>query len=427
MKSRVFVETDTSLGVTHSAVGFDLGSLVDPKGKEGATSLLFRLMRRTAGGRSPLEVERRLDSLGASASVDVARSVATIEGTCLSRSFAPLMELVTEMLAEAPNSEEELQRLKHEAFAEWQDSLDNDALVARRFFARKLFQEHPYCRLTAGTPTSIAQIGLTDLRQIYGHLAKQSRLVALFAGDVSAQAADGIIAQIAGSLSGMPSQDAPSFDDPHVRSGRNLYFVDKPERSQVQILIGTSGAHPKDEDRTALYVGNVIFGGTFGARLSREVRGKRGWSYGAYSQLAHDRKRQSFSMWTFPQAADAAACISLQLQLFEELVDKGVTTKELSAAKKYLINSHAFARDTAIKRASLRLDQHIYGLPSSSGFKERVAAVTVDEVNAALRTRLSPQNLALVVLGTQSTTLGEVQDSIPDLQSTEVLPFDSRD
>jgi len=423
----LIVERDSALPIAHFTLAFNQGSLVDPPGKEGASSLLLRLLRRSVPNMTAPELDRRLDAVGISAGVDVSRSVAALQGTCLARSLDQAAELVSAMLGQPPGDEQEFARLKTEALGEWTDSLDNDALVARRFFSRKVFQQHPYCRLTSGTPRSLAQIELDDLRAAYQELVVAEQLRAAFSGDVTATEAERFFERVQSRLVVDTARPRADETDPTVPVGRRLCFVDKPQRSQVQILIGGLGAHPKDHDRTALYVGNTIFGGTFSARLSHEVRSKRGWSYGAYSQLGHDRRRHSFSMWTFPQASDAAACIALQLTLLEQFIERGVSKSELLAAKKYLLNSHAFALDTASKRAALALDQDLYDLPPIETFKDRILAVTLDGVNAAIQNRLSASNLLVVVLGTASEILGPVEASVGHLATREILPFDQQD
>jgi zinc protease len=206
-----------------------------------------------------------------------------------------------------------------------------------------------------------------------------------------------------------------------------LTFVDKPDRTQTQILIGGLGTHPADDDHLALHVANTVFGGTFTARLTQEVRAKRGWSYGAYSSLPIDRRRQAFSMWTFPKAEDAAPCIELQLQMLHALRDKGITKKELGWAKKFLVRSHAFALDTASKRVGLLLDSELYGLPPGyyEDYVERVKAVTWEATNAAVAARLPEQDLLLTVVGTAAQIGDTVKGAIPELASSEVVPFDS--
>jgi zinc protease len=161
--------------------------------------------------------------------------------------------------------------------------------------------------------------------------------------------------------------------------------------------------------------------------MTQEVRAKRGWSYGAYSSLPIDRRRQAFSMWTFPKAEDAAPCIQLQLEMLHALRDKGITPKELSWAKKYLVRSHAFALDTASKRVGLLLDSALYGLPAGyyEDYIERIKAVTLEQANAAVVKRLSEDDLRVTVVGTAAQIGDAVKAAVPNLASSEIVPFDA--
>jgi len=104
-----------------------------------------------------------------------------------------------------------------------------------------------------------------------------------------------------------------------------------------------------------------------------------------------------------------------------------VTPKELAWAKRYLVRSHAFAVDTASKRVGQALDEEVYGLPPGyhSEYTERIRALSLEDVNAAIRKRITPDDLLITVLGTASDIESAVRDAIPRLDSTEILPFDS--
>ena len=97
--------------------------------------------------------------------------------------------------------------------------------------------------------------------------------------------------------------------------------------------------------------GFVIFFNTL-IGIVQEVRAKRGWSYGAYSSLPIDRRRQAFSMWTFPKAEDAAPCITLQLQMLHDLRSKGITKKELTRRATELQAQQRAAAITQMTRAA---------------------------------------------------------------------------
>jgi zinc protease len=204
-------------------------------------------------------------------------------------------------------------------------------------------------------------------------------------------------------------------------------FVDKPERTQTQLLIGTLGTSAWDSDHVPLLVASTVLGGTFSSRLMKEVRSKRGWSYGASTSLAVDVCREAFTMWTHPGSADAAACLELEMKLLAQWCDRGVNPRELAFAKRYLTRSNAFEVDTPTKRVQRKFAGDLFGLPDDyySGFLDRVAATTVEQANRAVRDRIDPSSLVVAMTGTHGEIGAAVAAAIAGLASSEVKPFDS--
>lgn len=421
----LLIEADSSLPLVQIAVSRLSGASSDPEGKEGLARLVTRLMRRTADGRSADELDEAFDALGSSLGADVSTSCAGFSGSTISRSLPQYASLLNAVLARPSLDESELERLKRETLAELEDLLDNDRALVRRWFGRSLFQNHPYGRTAIGNADSLARITRDDVQAHYEAHITQQNLVFAFSGDIESEQAEQLRDQFVRGLPEGQSQRRP-LEHPAGIRGRQLVFVDKPERTQTQILIGGLGTYAHDADHVALLVANTAFGGTFTARLTQEVRAKRGWSYGAYSHLPYERRRQSFSMWTFPAASDAPACIALQLEMLREWIEEGITAEEFEYAQRYLIHSNVFNIDTATKRVSLTLDEILYELPKDyhEHFAERVRSVTLEEVNAAVRSRISTENLLICVVGTERDTGAAVRQAIPDLAEYRVVPFD---
>ncbi len=424
--SEVLVETSRELPLVNLTVAERTGAIEDPPGKEGLSRLVARLMRRTAAGLTPFEIDVRIDQLGAALGSEVTHSVASFQGTTITRSLDAFVDLLADVLARPALSEPELQKLVRESVGEIIESRDNDRALARRWFSRRMFQGHPYGRSLAGTIPTLRSITRDDVVLHHRRTCVAGNLVVAFAGDIDRERAEAVAARLTSGLApGTPGTDRTP--EPAAPDGRRLVVVDKPERTQTQILIGGTGTHPRDADHVALAVANTIFGGTFTARLTREVRSKRGWSYGAYSSLPYDRRRQAFSLWTFPKAADAAPCIRLELELLGTLCKHGVTKRELDFAKRYLVRSHAFAIDTAQKRCALLLEANLYDLPEGyhEQWLERVQSVTLEQANQAVRARISPENLLVTVVGTEAEIGSAVRDAIDGLAGTEVIAFDA--
>lgn len=422
-------EIDRSLPLIQLSVSFVGGSISDPVGKEGLTRLLVRTMRRSAGGRSAEAIDLAVDELGATLGIDASTGSAGFSGSVIARNWAGFVDILSDVVLRPSYDAEELGRIKRETLAELAELRDNDRALARRWFGRTLFAGHPYGRTSTGNTASLDAIRADDLKSHYRHLFSRGNLVLAVAGDIT-EADLGSLAELFDN--GLPPGVAPAqaeldaVQDPAGVTGRQLVIVDKPERTQTQILIGGLGTHPHDPDHVALLVANTIFGGTFTARLSNEVRSKRGWSYGAYSSVPYDRRRQSFTMWTFPAATDAAACIQLELELLESWVNDGVTEDELRNAKDYLVRSNVFQTDTAAKRMGLLLDEHLHALPKDyhKTFTNKVAALTLEQVNAAVKRRISLDNLLITVVGTATDIADDIEKVIPRLNAAQVIPFD---
>lgn len=408
------------------SISFRSGSSLEPDSKLGMTRLFARMLRRGAGGRSSDEIEATLDRLGGEISVDVSASSINMHAQVIRRNLEPFVALVKDLLAHPTFPEDELARLRREAVAEIVEARDSDKSLASKFFKRAVFGKHPYGRGTVGTSKTLPAITRDDVASAHKLHVKRGNVVLGVSGDITEAEVKKIILPI---VAAMPEGAAVAdpTTEPEFPKGRRLVFVDKPARTQTQIMIGMLGTHALDQDHVALHVANTVFGGTFTARLMKEVRSVRGWSYGAYSRLPIDRKREAFSMWTFPAANDAAPCIALELGMLEELVQKGISEQELSFAKSYLAESYAFDIDTPYKRVRQAVDEDLYGLPADyhTAYVAHVQAVTRDQANAALRARLSSTDYVVVVVGTASEIKDAVAKAIPNLSSTEIIPFDA--
>jgi zinc protease len=422
---QVFVEESHALPLVHFQVVIPEGALLDPLGKEGLTRLSARLLRRGTKSRDSRAIEEAIDALGAELSIDTSNAFVRLAGSVIRRNLEPVLALVSELLNEPSFPEAEFLQLKRESLAALLELTDNDQGLCATQLRRALFRGHPYGRTTLGTRTTLSALEHGEVVARYtDSLAKLPRSAA-FSGDITRSEAERLAQTYLATRTPI-ARPRPKPAEASQASGRHLVIVDKPERTQTQIQIGRLGTHPHDDDHTALLVGNAVFGGTFTARLMRAVRSERGWSYGASSRLAIDRIREAFTMWTFPAAQDAAPCIALELELLASWIDEGIREDELAFVKSYLVKSHAFSVDTADKRVEQAVDVWLYDLPSDyfSGYTKRIEAVSLADVNSALKRRLSAKDLVISVLATESA-IGDALRSLPGIESVQVVPFDA--
>ena len=420
-----YVESSTVVPLVSVVISLRSGALADPVGKDGLSRLTSRMMRRGCKGMTSAEIESAVDRLGGEIGFDVGPSAINLHGQVIRRNLQPFIELLGRILGTPTFDQEELDRLKRETVAELLESRDNDRALSGLAFRRALFGGHPYGRSASGRPHTVDQLTRDDVLATYARRFVQSDVVVGFAGATTLDEAKNLGSLLVRS---MPEgkQVETVLSDPPAPVGRRLFFVDKPERTQTQILIGSLGTHPRDPDHWPLVAATAVFGGTFTSRMMREIRSKRGWSYGTSARLSIERKRHAFTMGAAPGAPDCAPCIALELKLLEDFTKDGITPRELAFIKNYMIRSHAFEIDTAPKRLGQVLEAELLDLPADyhSGYLDHVRAVTLEDANAAVRQRLSAENLVVIVVGTASEILDGVTKAIPGLVDHTVIPFD---
>ncbi len=424
----LFVEESHALPIVSMVIALRSGSAFDPVGKEGLARITGRMLRRGCRGMAAHATEDAFDRLGGEMSIELSASSLAVHGQVIGRNVEPFVDLLGRVLGTPEFPEDELARLKRETSAEIVEARDNDRSLAQHFFRRNLFAGHPYGRSSLGTVASVQAIERSDVSAFYAHHFARANLVIGFAGDVTVEQAKELASRL---FAGLPAGAAiadPVPPPPPYR-GRHLVLVNKPERTQTQIMIGTMGTWPHDEDHVELSVANAVFGGTFTSRLMKAIRSERGWSYGAYARLAIDRQRQAFSMWTFPSATDAGPCVALELELLDSWIRSGVSDDEVDFIRRYLVRSQAFEVDTAPKRLHQAVDVEVLGLPADyhSGYAAKVAEVTSKAANLAVARRLSSDDLLIVVVGTAEEIRGSLENAIPGLTDVTVNEFDEED
>lgn len=420
----VLVEESRQLPMIDFQLTLRTGSAQDPAAREGVARMTARLVRMGTRRQRASQIEEKIDALGATLGIETAPGYTRFSGSVIKRNVGPFLALLGKLLTEPAFRAADLAQVQRETLADLVDLRDNDRALASREFRRAVFGTHAYGRPPLGTAASVAALDRDAVLAHYDTHYVAPNMVIGFAGDLDAAEARALVTT---HFAALRTGTAPSFalPAPRMARGRRVVLVDKPGRTQTQVFIGGLGTRPRDPDHVPLVVANTVFGGTFTARLMREIRSVRGWSYGASSRLSIDRQRDAWLMYTFPAAGDAVNCVRLQLELFDTLLRDGITAEELRFAQDYLANSNAFEVDTASKRLDQRMDVELLELPRDyfDRHVERVRAVTLAEANAALRARLSRDDLAIVMVATAS----EVREGLAALEGVsrvDVIPFD---
>jgi zinc protease len=410
---KILVEEQHDLPIAEVQVVTRVGPSADPEGQEGLARHAFELMRRGAGGRSRAELDASFDALGAQVELVTSHDGIGLAVTCLERNLDATVALLGDVILRPHLQEDEHARLVREGLASLDEVRDDDPSLCQRFFERLALAGSPYGRSALGTERSLGRLTRADAEGWVARAIVGPDLIVGFAGDVSRARAEELAAGAFGAVPDRAAAASPRFTAP-LPHPRRTYLVDKPERAQSQILIGHAAPPSRHEDFLALHVGATAFGGTFTSPLVREVRVKRGWSYGVGIRTVRTRGGHSLRMRVFPSAEQTPDTLRLIFAMWQEAVGRGLAAEDVAHAQGYLEGSWAFEIDTAGERLDRRVEALLQDLPEdhAATFVARLRALDADAVNAAVRRHWRPDQATCVVTATAETMLARLEPEV---------------
>jgi predicted Zn-dependent peptidase len=388
------------------------GGLMDPAGKTGLASMTASMLTEGAGSRNALEFADAVDFLGADIT---ATSGYSIMGIAL---HTPLAKLDSALLLLADVTRRprfpagELERLRKErltALIEWRDE---PRMLASILFNRTLYGDHPYGRLSGGTPSTLGAMTTDDLRKFHDGYIVPKNTTIVVVGDVTGEEMFPKLERAFGDWKGEPAA-VPSVPDISQLKEKSLLFVDKPGAAQSVIQIGRVGVPRLTDDHYAIVVMNTILGGSFSSRLNMNLREKHGYTYGAGSRFDFRPLPGPFIAAASVQTAVTDKSLVEFVKELKGILDP-VPAADVERAKNYVALSFPADFQSVGQIAGQLEELVIYNLPDDyfNRYTERILAVTASDVERAARKYIDTENLAFVIVGDRK----EVGESVTALK-----------
>ncbi len=424
---------------------FKAGSIHDPEGKEGLAALTGMMIGEAGTQqRSYSELIDALYPMASSIDVSTDREITVISGVAHRETLDDYTALLTEAILEPAFDESDFNRNKELLMSYLTTTMraTNDELLGLEGIQQVIFNGHPYQQSPAGTVEGLESITLEDVKAFYDQHYTQANLMLGVAGGYP----DDYVAGLASNLSALPEGEATGLMElptPTAVEGRNFTLIDK-ETDSVGIHFGYHiPINRSDPDYYPLMVANSYLGEhrTFHGRLMQQLRGKRGLNYGDYSYIEywdsppftsnpapnHPRRDQYFSVWVRP-VVPSTAHFALRDAMYEvdRLVEQGMTEEEFELTRDFVTNYSKLWARTLSNRLGFAMDSEFYGMPYYiDEIDAKLTSMTVDDVNAAIRTYLSTDNFHAVMVTNNAEEVQaylEADESSPMVYNTAPEP-----
>jgi len=386
------------------------GSVADPKGKEGLSSVTAELLRKGTRARTAEQIAAELDFIGGTMDFNAGVDFVAGEAEVLKKDVATGLDLLSDVVQSPVFPQAEVTKLLRQRIDGLRQQKDQAQLVIGNYFDAFLFGEHPYARPENGDERTLAAITRADVVRFYeGNYGPQTATIAV-AGDFGAAGMERAIIEKFGAWKQRGVPPALTLTDPKPFNGRKLLLVDKPDSTQTFFLIGNVGVSRTSPDRVGIEVVNTVFGGRFTSLLNEALRVNSGLTYGARSGFDENKVAGKFVISTYTQNKTTVQAIDLALEILDKLHDEGLTEEQLKSAKAYIKGQFAPHIETTDQLAQLLAELDFFGLDEReiNDYFARIDALTVEDTRRIIRQYFPKENLVFVLIG----KAGEIKEAV---------------
>ncbi len=396
----VYLAPSRELPLVQLTFTFKGGRYLDPDGKEGLAAMTGTMMRRGGTKKTSAEAfDERLDFLAANVSASCGTTSSRASLDCLSTNLDECLTLFVDMVKTPGFQQDRINIYREEALEDMKQRNDNaDAILQREWNALLYGRDHFLGRVTS--QGSLAQISIKDMEELHKSIFHPGNLIIGVNGDFDSKTMLEALSRV---LSGWESGTRPS--DPPVPTEElspELYRVEK-DIPQGKVIMGMRSIKRDDPDYFPLLVMNSILGGSgFTSRITSRVRSDEGLAYSAGSSLSPGVHFPG-TFGAFFQSKNRTVALAAKIirEEIERIQKEPVTDEELTTAKNSFIET--FPQTFASKTATVGILIQDEWTNRSDGFwktyREKVDAVTKEDVLRVSKQHLQPGKLAMLVVG----------------------------
>jgi zinc protease len=416
----VYLVEDHDLPLVNVSTIVRTGSYLDPAGKEGLAALTGSQMR-TGGTASKTaeEFDEAADFLAASISNSIGATQGNANLNLLSKDVDQGLVLYFDMLRNPRFQEDRIKLAKSQLLQSMERRNDRTDAIEGREWARLMYGANHFSTKET-TKASVESITREDMMAFHQRYYNPAGFIFAVSGDFNTKE---MLAKLEAAMKGWPSskQAVPEVPKPDFAPVAGVYVVNKPDVNQGRVSIGHTGALRDNPDSYAIEIMNdILGGGGFTSRITSRVRSDEGLAYSAGSSYGLGVYYPGVFRAAFQSKNPTASqAIDIIMEEINRLRTSKVTAEELETAKNSAIEFFPRIFATAAQIAGTFAQDEYTKRPADywATYRDRIRAVTVEDVQRVAQKYLQPDKLVVLVVG----NIDEITKGNPDRPQHSLL------
>ncbi|WP_282087005.1 M16 family metallopeptidase [Aquimarina algiphila] len=392
------------------AVSIKSGNIHEKKDQVWLSDLMADLLKEGSTSMNAKEIANKMAEMGGNLDVSV-RPHNTNLNTSVLFEFAPdAIHLIGDILKNPKWPETEIERLKNDMKRNLTVALSRpQAQVNKEFFGR-LYPDHPYGQ-SYSTNTIIDSFSIEDVKNFFTENYGAQRTTVYIAGRFDKNKVKEAVEKALGDWRKGPESNYPVAQ---AKTDPSVQIIDRPDAPQSTIYYGLPVVGPSDPDFISLEVTNSLLGGSFGSRITSNIREDKGYTYSPRSTISANYKSGIWYESADVTTTHTGASIQEINKEIIRLQKEAPSVEELDGIKNYESGIFVLRNSTPqgiINQLSF-LDRHDL---DESYLKDRVKniqSVTPEKVVEMTKKYINPDKMTLIIVGDKKKVQQQVQEVI---------------
>lgn len=375
--------------------------------KGTVASFTASMLRRGTKNKSYQQINDEFDRLKANVSISGSGQIVSVTAQATKENLIETLRLISEVLRQPAFAQSELDKLKEEELASIDQQRSEPQSMASDVFNR-LTNPYPkddfrYPMTYDEQSAAIKSLKLEDIKNFYARFYTGTHATLGIVGDFEEQPLLIVLNSMLDKWVGPVLYDRAK--EPYFDVSPTSQKLNAPDKANAMLLCGFNmELRDDDPDYPALVMGNYMMGGGFlNSRLAVRIRQKEGISYGVGSFLQADPidKSGGFGSYAIYNPDNADKLIAAYKEEIDRMLKDGFTADELKDAVSGYLQGQKVSRSQDRGLAG-KLASNLFlnrTMSWDEAMDSKIAALTVDQVNAAMRKWIKPEKITYVQAG----------------------------
>jgi len=359
--------------------------------------LTGNLMKEGTTSKNAQAISEEVARMGGDLSISVSPNATVISGSVLAEYAPNLIKLFADIVQNPAFPASEVDRLKNDLQRQLKIQQSQPQSQAQAKFAAMMYPDHPYGRFFP-TEEMINSYDVNKIKDFYTQNFGAQRSSLYIVGKFDDEAVNKAVKETFATWKKGPERNIP-IAKPAAKP--EITTIDRPNAPQSTIIVGLPVIDPSDKDYLALSLMNDLLGGSFGSRITSNIRENKGYTYSPYSTVANRYRTSTWAEQADVTTEHTEASLKEIFYEINKLQSEPPSKEELEGIQNYKAGIFVLQNSSHGGIINQLAFLELHGLDESylTNYVKNIYAITPEKIQQMTQKYIRPEDMTLVVVG----------------------------